>query len=211
MLVMEVEDGGSETEGEGKSQRRGGGGKIGRGKIGHSEIGGGKIRLGEPRSAKIKRAEGQPAANPGRVWHTEAQQRTAAWSHVNGRMAQAQVYWITTVDPSGRPHATPVDGLWLDDRLYFGEPGGAAQPQPAEPGGVVHLESGSDVVILYGKVDELGGEDHELAQLMADASNEKYGYGTKAEDYLAGGTFAFTPQKVIAWKTLFKDATRWEF
>jgi hypothetical protein len=30
------------------------------------------------------------------------------WSHVSERMAQARVYWITTVDPGGRPHATPV-------------------------------------------------------------------------------------------------------
>ena len=135
------------------------------------------------------------------------------WSHVSERMAQARVYWITTVDPSGRPHATPVDGLWLDDRLYFG---GSQETRrnrnlARNPAVCVHLESGSDVVILYGEVEELGKEDRELAQRMADASNEKYGYGTKAGDYLAGGTFAFTPRKVIAWKTLFKDATRWEF
>ena len=79
------------------------------------------------------------------------------------------------------------------------------------PAVCVHLESGSDVVILHGEAEELGGEDRELAKRLADASNEKYGYGTKAGDYLAGGTFAFTPRKVIAWKMLFKDATRWEF
>jgi hypothetical protein len=27
----------------------------------------------------------------------------------------------------------------------------------------------------------------------------------------AGGTFAFTPRKAIAWRASFKDATRWEF
>ncbi len=39
------------------------------------------------------------------------------WSHVTERMAQALHYWICTVGPNGRPHATPVDGLWLDDQL----------------------------------------------------------------------------------------------
>jgi nitroimidazol reductase NimA-like FMN-containing flavoprotein (pyridoxamine 5'-phosphate oxidase superfamily) len=135
------------------------------------------------------------------------------WSHVSERMAQAQVYWITTVDPGGRPHATPVDGLWLDGRLYFG---GSQETRrnrnlARNPAVCVHLESGSDVVILYGEVEELGGENHELAQRLAAAANEKYGYGGKAEAYLAGGTFALTPRKVIAWKTVFKDATRWEF
>jgi len=43
-----------------------------------------------------------------------------SWSHVSERMAQAHAYWICTVSPEGRPHATPVDGVWLADRLYFG-------------------------------------------------------------------------------------------
>src|SRR5262249_13140912 len=42
------------------------------------------------------------------------------WSHVTERMAEAQNYWICTVSPGRRPHATPVWGVWLDDRLYFG-------------------------------------------------------------------------------------------
>lgn len=135
------------------------------------------------------------------------------WSHVSERMAQAKVYWISTVDPHGRPHATPVDGLWLDDRLYFG---GSQETRrnrnlAQNPAVCVHLESGSDVVILHGEVKELGQDDRELAQRLANAANEKYGYGSKPEKYLAGGTFAFNPYKVIAWQTLFKDATRWEF
>lgn len=135
------------------------------------------------------------------------------WSHVSQRMAQAQVYWITTVDPRGRPHATPVDGMWLDDRLFFG---GSPETQRnrnlrRNPAVCVHLESGSDVVILHGAVNELGREDQELVRRLVDAANEKYGYSAKAEDYLAGGTFAFSPRKVIAWKPLFKNATRWTF
>jgi hypothetical protein len=35
------------------------------------------------------------------------------WSHVTGRMAESRNYWISTVSPAGRPHATPVWGLWL--------------------------------------------------------------------------------------------------
>jgi hypothetical protein len=79
------------------------------------------------------------------------------------------------------------------------------------PAVCVHHESGSDVVILHGEAKELGEGDHELAQRLATAANEKYGYGAIAEEYLSGGTFAFTPQKVLAWKPLFGDATRWEF
>lgn len=135
------------------------------------------------------------------------------WSHVSERMAEAKVYWISTVDESGRPHATPVDGLWLDDQLYFGGSQETRRNQnlARNPAVCVHLESGSDVVILHGEVRELGEADRKLAERMAEAANEKYGYGAKADNYVVGGTFGFRPGKVIAWKTLFKDATRWEF
>src|SRR5687768_3182446 len=42
------------------------------------------------------------------------------WSHVTERMTRAMHYWVCTISPDGHPHAMPVDGLWLDDRLYFG-------------------------------------------------------------------------------------------
>jgi hypothetical protein len=183
-----------------------------------------KARAGEEQGAAIPAAD-DPAAKKSTAPKASRPQIPAVyglpkhnkgllpWSHVSERMEQARVYWVATVDPRGRPHATPVDGLWLDDRLYFG---GSQETRrnrnlARNPAACVHLESGSDVLILHGEVEELGGEDLELARRLADASNEKYGYGSKAEDYLAGGTFTFTPRKVIAWKPLFKDATRWEF
>ena len=43
-----------------------------------------------------------------------------AWSHVRERMTKAMHYWVSTVSREGQPHSTPVDALWLDDRLYFG-------------------------------------------------------------------------------------------
>ncbi len=35
------------------------------------------------------------------------------------RLADAQVYWLSTVRPDGRPHVTPLISVWLDDALYF--------------------------------------------------------------------------------------------
>jgi hypothetical protein len=135
------------------------------------------------------------------------------WSHVTERMAGAMHYWICTVSPDGHPHATPVDGLWLDDQLYFG-----GNPQTrrnrnlgANPAVCVHLESGIDVVILHGEAQELRAPDLSLANRLAEASTKKYGYAPKPEDFFAGGTFVFRPLKVLAWKKFPKDATRWEF
>jgi nitroimidazol reductase NimA-like FMN-containing flavoprotein (pyridoxamine 5'-phosphate oxidase superfamily) len=107
------------------------------------------------------------------------------WSHVQERMAQAKVYWVSTVSADGRPHATPVDGIWMDGRLYFG---GGEQTRrnrnlSANPAVCVHLESGSDVVILHGEAHELNPAPRALAERLAQENLEKYGYPSKPEDY----------------------------
>ncbi len=133
------------------------------------------------------------------------------WSHVTERMTAAQNYWICTVSPDGHPHATPVWGLWLDDKLFFG--GGVATKRSRNlaenPAVCVHLESGADVVILHGEALPLASPDKELTSRLADLSAEKYGYRPKPEDYEAPGTFVFAPSVVLAWKHFPKDATRW--
>ena len=133
------------------------------------------------------------------------------WSHVTERMAQAQHYWVCTVSPDGRPQATPVDGLWLEDQLYFG---GSPQTRrsrnlAANPAVCVHLESGTDVVILHGDAHELRAPDQSLTARLAEASVKKYGYSPKPEDFGAGGTYVVRPRVVLAWKQFPKDATRW--
>ena len=133
------------------------------------------------------------------------------WSHVRKRMTEAMVYWVCTVSPDGRPHATPVDGLWLDDLLYFG---GSPQTRrsrnlAANPAACVHLESGSDVVILHGEVHELKSPDSSLTVLLSESSHEKYGWGPQPEQYEQGGVQIFRPTMAMAWKQFPKDATRW--
>jgi general stress protein 26 len=36
-----------------------------------------------------------------------------------GDLRDAPVYWLSTVRPDGRPHVTPLLGIWLDGALYF--------------------------------------------------------------------------------------------
>jgi nitroimidazol reductase NimA-like FMN-containing flavoprotein (pyridoxamine 5'-phosphate oxidase superfamily) len=135
------------------------------------------------------------------------------WSHVTERMTEAQNYWIGTVSPDGHPHATPVWGLWVDDRLYFG---GSPQTRRSRnlaqnPAVCVHLESGSEVVILHGEAEELRAPEQALRLRLIEASAAKYGFKPKPEDYDAPGTFVFRPRMAMAWKQFPKDATRWYF
>jgi len=41
------------------------------------------------------------------------------WAEARERLATAEVYWLSTVRPVGRPHVTPIASVWLDDALYF--------------------------------------------------------------------------------------------
>jgi nitroimidazol reductase NimA-like FMN-containing flavoprotein (pyridoxamine 5'-phosphate oxidase superfamily) len=41
------------------------------------------------------------------------------WAQARGDLRDAQVYWLSTVRPDGRPHVTPLLGVWLDGALYF--------------------------------------------------------------------------------------------
>ncbi|MDK1475485.1 pyridoxamine 5'-phosphate oxidase family protein [Streptomyces sp. 549] len=41
------------------------------------------------------------------------------WTTARAALAAAEVYWLTTVRDEGRPHVTPLIGVWRDDALYF--------------------------------------------------------------------------------------------
>ena len=41
------------------------------------------------------------------------------WSQARRGLEEAELYWLSTVRPSGRPHVTPLLGIWLDGALYF--------------------------------------------------------------------------------------------
>ena len=75
-----------------------------------------------------------------------------SWDRVEGHLTEARNYWVATVRPDGRPHVTPVWGLWVGEAFYFGaEPGSRKARNLVEnPNVVVHLESGDDVVIVEG-------------------------------------------------------------
>ena len=135
-----------------------------------------------------------------------------SWSHVNERMTQALHYWICTAGTDGRPHVIPVDGLWLEDKLYFG---GSPKTRwnrdlTANPAVSVHLDSSDDVVILHGDA-YLQRPDHELAVRLAKASAQKYGYAPRPEEYERTGVHVFRPVTVFAWKQFPRDVTRWQF
>lgn len=133
------------------------------------------------------------------------------WSHVEQRMNDAKHYWVCTVSPGGQPHATPVDGLWVDGRLYFG---GSPETRrnrnlQSNPAACVHLEDAMEVLILEGEAPELKSPDRALTERLAALSAQKYGYRPKPEEFETGGVRVFQPTKILAWTQFPSDATRW--
>jgi general stress protein 26 len=43
----------------------------------------------------------------------------SSWAEASGRLADAQVFWLSTVRPDGRPHVTPLLAVWQDAALHF--------------------------------------------------------------------------------------------
>jgi hypothetical protein len=137
--------------------------------------------------------------------------RLLPWSHAHDRLEEARYYWLTTSRADGRPHATPLWGAWIDQALFLdGSPTTRwARNIAANPSACIHLESGSNAVILEGVVDEVVTEEM-LGARIVDGWMRKYG---RLEPKPAvSGMFRFRPHTARAWSTeTLEDGTRWRF
>jgi hypothetical protein len=78
----------------------------------------------------------------------------------------------------------------------------------AQPLAVMHLPDPGSVVIVEGAVRQVE-TSADLAERLAVASDQKYGYGQQASAYAqAHGLY---PSVVIAWSDVMQNATRFEF
>ncbi len=131
------------------------------------------------------------------------------WSWAEERLEGARNYWLCTTRADGRAHAAPVWALWLDDVLWFSTDPSSQKGRNIvrDPRAVVHLESGDDVVIVEGEVEQHGWDDR-----IVDAYEAKYGYrvDTSKESY---GTYVFRPRAAQTWteQGFPKSAVRWAF
>ena len=100
------------------------------------------------------------------------------WSDATTTLETAEVYWITTVHPDGRPNVAPVIGLWFDGAFHFttGEDERKAQnlrvnPHCAVTTGCNRYGEGFDVVI-EGEMTQV--RDQATLNKMVDAYKSKY-------------------------------------
>jgi nitroimidazol reductase NimA-like FMN-containing flavoprotein (pyridoxamine 5'-phosphate oxidase superfamily) len=101
------------------------------------------------------------------------------WSQVADALARAELYWLTTVRADGRPHVTPLVGVWVDDGFVFCTGPGEQKAVNLEHGNAVAVTTGTNTwndgmdVVVEGRADRVTGL--QALTELADAYREKYG------------------------------------
>ncbi|CAN5519009.1 hypothetical protein BH24ACT7_BH24ACT7_26330 [soil metagenome] len=93
------------------------------------------------------------------------------WDQVEERLAASPVYWMATVRPDGRPHVVPRWGVWLDGCLWYdGSPETVnARNLADDPRCVLHLENGTEAVIIEGEAVVNGDPGPRFRARLAEA------------------------------------------
>jgi hypothetical protein len=140
------------------------------------------------------------------------------WSAVEQRLVAALHYWLATVRPDGTPHVVPRWGVWLDGRFWYeGAPTTRhARNLATNPACSLHLESGTEAVIVEGSSVPTRADADGLGVRLAGAFEKyhDYGYSPGADSWSGeggGGLCVLTPRRALAWFSFPKDCTRFRF
>jgi nitroimidazol reductase NimA-like FMN-containing flavoprotein (pyridoxamine 5'-phosphate oxidase superfamily) len=172
----------------------------------------------EERAMTVK----EPAAELDARFSTEDAVPTE-WPEARRHLAEAQVYWLSTVRPDGRPHVTPLLAIWQDDALYF-----CTGPTERKAKNLVSnrhcvlttgcnaLDEGLDLVV---EGDAVAVNDDDTLQRLADAYVSKYGSDWQFEVrdgafHGDGGealVYQVAPSTVFAFGKGRYSQTRWRF
>jgi hypothetical protein len=134
------------------------------------------------------------------------------WSWVEQQLATAGTYWIVARAPA-YPHPRPVWGIWTGDELVvsIGSPTLASSIR-ADPRCTVHLDSGTDVVVLEGVAQPVTEPD----DAQVGAYNRKYDWEYSYAEY--GPLTKVAPARVLAWRSAgwagrdgFRQVGRFDF
>lgn len=165
------------------------------------------VRANQPRASR-------PDFAPGYGLPKNAQ-GLKPWSWVTERFEKARNYWIGSTRPDGSPHVAPVWGIWLDGAFYFSTDRKSRKGKnlAQNPRIAVHLESGDEVCIIEGVVDEV--KSKAALKKFVDAYGAKYAMKPEELQQVLGGAaiYLVRPTAVFAWleSDFVKSATRWTF
>ncbi|MGW0044773.1 pyridoxamine 5'-phosphate oxidase family protein [Rhodococcus sp. NPDC003348] len=146
-----------------------------------------------------------------------------SWEWGRQVLTDAELYWITTVRPDGRPHVTPLIGVWMDEALHFCTGPGERKalnlrhnPAVALTTGTNSYAEGFDVV-----VEGYAEPDRDVPTLLriADAYVAKYGpqwrFEVTTDGFRGGGgpalVYRVAPVTAFGFGKGPFNQTRWRF
>jgi len=159
--------------------------------------------------------EPAPLTSRPRMFGREPAGPSLPWSWADERLREARNYWVTTASRSGQPYARPFWGLWEGVSFEFSTGSRTLANIRTNPQVTVHLESGSDVVIVEGDA----GVILQPARLQdfVEAYNGKYGgclevrgHEVGDDTHGNGGVVVVRAVVIYGWAQSVETATRWD-
>jgi general stress protein 26 len=74
-----------------------------------------------------------------------------SWAVTRAQLEAAELCWLVTLRPDGRPHATPLVTVWVDDAMHFTT--GESEQK------AVNLRANDSVLLQTGRLDWQSGID----------------------------------------------------
>lgn len=133
------------------------------------------------------------------------------WSWAEDRLAAAHNYWVAVTRSDGRPHLTPVWGVWFADAFWFSTGGGVKMRSlAANPRCVISTERADEAVIVEG--DATPAVDAARLREVVRKYNAKYSWNFEPEQE---GFYIVMPRVVFGFiehaDQFAGSATRWTF
>ena len=144
------------------------------------------------------------------------------WSDVDAALAASEMFWLSTVRRTGRPHVTPLPAIWLDGVLYFctGDKEQKTANLRLNPNcvlttGTNRLHSGLDVIV-EGAAERVTDHDQlvRLAAVWKSKLDWDYQVGEDTFDDGQGHiglVFGVAPAKVLSFNKDPYAQTRYRF
>lgn len=102
----------------------------------------------------------------------------SSWDEVREAIGEAELFWISTVRPDGRPHVTPLPTVWRDGAVYFCTGAGEQKGVNLVRNGNCALTTGTNAwksgldIVIEGSARRVS--DETLLHELADAWETKY-------------------------------------
>jgi hypothetical protein len=138
------------------------------------------------------------------------------WKEIVERLSGSDNVWLHTTNSVGAPEAVPVWVVVIDETAFFYSQRSTVKARnlARDSRALLHLESGSDVVIIHGRLDDLGRPGDVPA--VVEAFARKYDQPEERQ-FLPSSDPAFdvlyrlVPQRALSWTLPDSDASmrRW--